>query len=309
MAQPDVVRALEALGMNLNEARAYAALLVLGPSTGYEVSQHAGIPRSAVYTVLRKLVSEGAARRAPGPPEKFSPTPAESLITQWKKRLDTSAEGLLEAVRRLDVAGAAPDAHSVSGYDRILEEATGLVHSAERTLVLSGWPRELERLDAELSLAAARGVYIVLFSHAALPPTLAGVRFSYGLPEAELAAFWQHRLAVIADDRRSLLGATERRPDDRAVVSDTVAIAEVALSQITLDITLLCQRHTHDAGPVLAKILGDRIGRLDSVSTKDAQLELGVTVAPAERQRVVPRAAAAAQAPASTKTKVRAQKR
>lgn len=276
MAQPDVVRALEALGMNLNEARAYASLLTRGPSTGYEVSQHAGIPRSAVYTVLRKLVAEGAARRSPGPPEKFSPTPPESLVSQWKKRLETSAEGLLDAVRRLDRAGAAPDAHSVSGYDRILEEATGLIHSAERTLVVSGWPRELALLAGELAAAQKRGVYVVLFSHAALPAGLPGVRFSYGLPEEALAAFWQHRLTLVADDRKSLLGATERRPEDRAVVSDTVAIAEVAVSQIALDITLLAQRHGHDAGPVLAKVLGDRIGRLDSVPSEGAPFELGV---------------------------------
>jgi sugar-specific transcriptional regulator TrmB len=275
MAETELVRALESLGMNLNEARAYGSLLVRGASTGYEVAQHSGIPRSAVYAVLRKLVTEGAARKSPGPPERFTATPAEALVAQWRKRLDTSAAGLLGAVARLDVAGAAPDAHSVQGYDRILEEATSLVHSAERTLVVSGWPRELALLQAELVRAERRGVTVVVFSHAALPPTLPGILFSYGLGEAALEAFWKHRLVVVADDRKSLLGAVERTSDDRAVVSDTVAIAEIAVSQVALDITLLSQRHGHDAGPVLATILGDRIGRLDTVPTKGASVLLG----------------------------------
>ncbi len=276
MAETELVRALEALGMNLNEARAYGALLARGASTGYEVAQHSGIPRSAVYTVLRKLVTEGAARRSPGPPERFTATPAEALVAQWRRRLDTSASSLLATVARLDVAGAAPDAHSVQGYDRIVEEATSVIHAAQRTLVVSAWPRELALLEHELVRAERRGVTLVVFSHAALPASVPGIHFSYGLDEAALEAFWNHRLVVVADDRKSLLGAVERAADDRAVVSDTVVIAEVAVSQIALDVTLLSQRHGHDAGPVLAMILGDRIGRLDTVPTNRAAVRLGV---------------------------------
>ncbi|MFO0550543.1 MAG: helix-turn-helix domain-containing protein [Polyangiaceae bacterium] len=268
MAERDILQALSALGFNLNESRAYASLLVLGASTGYEVAQHSGIPRSAVYTVLRKLVSGGAARRVPGPPERFTATSPDTLVAHLKKRLEASSVALREAAAALAPASTTPDAFSVQGYERIIEEASTIVHGAAHTLVISGWPRELVRLESEIERAVARGVYVVVFSHAALPEGLRGVRFSYGLAESDLEAFWRHRLVVIADDARSLLSATELADSDRAVVSDTVAIAEVAVSQIALDITLLSQRHKHDAGPVLAKILGDRIGRLDTLLAK-----------------------------------------
>jgi sugar-specific transcriptional regulator TrmB len=280
MAESELVRALEALGMNLNEARAYGSLLERGASTGYEVSQHAGIPRSAVYNVLRKLVSEGAARRSPGPPERFTAVGADMLVAQSKRRLEGSADAFLKAVRAMEIPDTAPDAHSVQGYDRIVEEACVLIAGARALLVLSGWSRELALLLPELARAETRGVNIVVFSHAALPKELPGTRFSYGLPEAELEAFWQHRLVVVADDKRSLLGAVERRALDRAVISDTPAIAEIAVSQISLDITLLSQRHGHDPGPVLAQILGDRIGRLDTLLTSEAAAELGVKRSP-----------------------------
>ncbi len=272
-----VVRALETLGFNLNEGRAYAALLVLGPSTGYEVSQRAGVPRSAVYAVLRKLVSEGAARGEPGPPERFSATPPDALLDQLKRRFDSSTEDLRTAIENLDVEPTVPDAFGVQGYERILEEAARVARGAEKTLVVSGWPRELAHLAADLEVAAHNDVYIVVFSHALIPTAVPGLHFSYGLEEAGLEAFWKHKLVVVADDRRSLLGATDRAPEDRAVVSETSAIAEIAVSQVALDITLLSQRHKHDVGDVMAKILGDRVGRLDSLLTPQTKPELGST--------------------------------
>lgn len=282
MTEPDVVKSLEALGFNLNEGRAYASLLARGASTGYEVAQHAGIPRSAVYSVLRKLVAQGAARRTAGPPERFSATPPQVVLSQLKKRFDASADGLREAVARLEVASNVPDVYGVEGYERILEEATALAQGSKKTLVISGWPREIERLGPEVARAEGRGVFVVVFSHGALPDSLVGTRFSYGVSEKDLESFWQHRLVVVADDTRCLLGATERHPSDRAVVSSTAAIAEIAVSQVALDVTLLAQRHDRDVGGVLAKMLGDRVGRLDSLLSGPARTEVGRTVSGAK---------------------------
>jgi sugar-specific transcriptional regulator TrmB len=288
MTELAVVRSLEALGFNLNEGRAYAALLQLGASTGYEISRRAGIPRSAVYTTLRKLVTEGAARQDAGPPERFTATPPDALLAALSQRFDTSQAALREAVARLDVSPSVPDVFAVQGYERILEEAARVVRAAERILLVSGWPRELVRLAGELQAAVARGVYVATFSHAALPEVVPGVVFSYGLAEADLEAFWEHKLVVVADDRRSLLGATNDDPGDRAIVTETRAIAEIAVSQVSLDITLLAGRHGADAGPVLAKLLGDRIGRMDSLLGRPHTPVLGeerVAKAAAKRPR------------------------
>lgn len=284
MTELAVVKALEALGFNLNEGRAYAALLRLGAATGYEVSRQASIPRSAVYATLRKLLAEGAARHDPGPPERFTATPPDALLASLGRRFESSQQSLRDAVARLDVAPAAPDVFAVQGTDRILDEAARIVHAAEKLLVVSGWPRELARLEEELQAAVRRGVYVATFSHAALPDSLPGVRFSYGLAEADLEAFWEHKLVVVADDRRSLLAATQGEPADRAIVSETKAIAEIAVSQVSLDITLLALRHGADVGAVMAKILGDRVGRMDSL-LPNAQPALLGDVREPERKR------------------------
>lgn len=267
MAEPDVVPALVALGFSLNESRAYAALLQESPATGYEVGVRAQIPRSAVYGVLRRLVKAGAARSIAGTPERFAPAPAEDLLVLLRKRFDTSTEQLEQAIRRIDTAPAAPDAFTVRGYERILEEGERLIRGAQHRVVVSGWPREIGQLAAELKRAAKRKVYIVLFSHAELPP-IAGEIFSYGLDEKNLEEFWKHRLVVVADDLRSLIGATEATDADAAVVSETSAIAEIATSQIALDITLLSQRQGRDIEGVMARMLGQRVGRLDTLLDK-----------------------------------------
>ena len=264
MAEPEVVTALTALGFSLNASRAYHALLRESPATGYEVGARAKIPRSAVYGVLRGLVAEGLARSVAGTPERFAAVPADHVLALLRKRFDQTSSKFEESVSRIDVAPIAPDAYSVRGYARILEEAERLVAGAESRLIISGWPREVAKLAAEVRKAYKRGAFLVMFSHSALPK-LPGNVFSYGLRETDLEAFWKHRLIIVADDKRTLIASTENTDHDHGVLSETVPVAEVATSHIALDITLLSQRTHHDVRKVMEKMLGDRVGRLDTL--------------------------------------------
>nr|MDQ3035864.1 hypothetical protein [Myxococcota bacterium] len=153
MAEPDVAVALTSLGFSLNEGRAYAALLRWGPQTGYEVGQRAQVPRSAVYGALRRLVSVGAARSIAGTPERFVASPPDTVLALLRKRFDAQAETLESAIAELDVSLEVPDAFSVRGYERVMEEAERLVRTAEARLTISGWPRELTQLREALAEA------------------------------------------------------------------------------------------------------------------------------------------------------------
>jgi len=253
-----------ALGFNLNEGRAYAALLEGGPCTGYEVSQHAGVARSAAYNVLRRLVETGAARSIPGSPERFVATPPEGLVAMLRKRFESSAEHLASAAQEL-ATPAEPSAYRVRGYRRVIEEAGTLIDASDEALLVSGWPREIESLRKELTAAERRGVYVVVFSHATLREDTPGERFSYGVDEVELESFWPHRLLVVKDHRRTLVGDAAGRDDDTAIVSDTPAVVELATGQVALDITLLAHRRGQDVQEVMSRALGHRVGRLDDL--------------------------------------------
>jgi sugar-specific transcriptional regulator TrmB len=164
----------------------------------------------------------GALKKAP---ERFVPASPDDLLSMLRKRFDSSAETLADAVRKIEIAPPVPDAFSVSGYDRILEEAERIVRSANRRLAVSVWAREAKALATELKRAQKRGAYVVVFSHCALPPLFprekGGHVFSYELEESELETFWKHRLIVVADDRTTLIGATEKRDTDTAIDAHT----------------------------------------------------------------------------------------
>jgi sugar-specific transcriptional regulator TrmB len=260
----DLLPALAALGFSLNESRAYAALLQESPATGYEIGVRAQVPRSAVYGVLRRLVESGAARSIAGPPERFVPVPLDDLLALLRTRFEASATALEEAVNELDFAPPTPDAFSVRGYARVLEEARRIVRTARVRLVVSGWPRELVAIGPDLRHAHERDVHIVIFSHSALPQ-LPGEVFSYGLKEGALEAFWKHRLVVVADDTRTVIAEAEQSDDDHGVISETRVIADVATSQVALDITLLSQRRNLDVSGVMGRMLGPKVGRLDTL--------------------------------------------
>ena len=53
--QDRLIRALNQFGFTTSDAKAYMALLKSHPATGYELTASSGIPRSAIYNVLRRL--------------------------------------------------------------------------------------------------------------------------------------------------------------------------------------------------------------------------------------------------------------
>ncbi len=92
--------------------------------------------------------------------------------------------------------------------------------------------------------------------------------YSYGLDEKDLEAFWKHKLILIVDHSRTLMGGAEPEDDSDAVVTGHPAITEVALNNIALDITLLSQRRKLDSSDSMVEMLGERLGSLDPLVAK-----------------------------------------
>ena len=262
MAQDEILDSLTALGFSTNEARAYRGLLVESPATGYEIAQRANIPRSAIYAVLKRLEDGGLVARVEESPARYAPLPPGDLMGHLRRLFEGSLRSLDDAIRRMRPPPPPVDLWNVSGYDEVLERAGSLIEAAERFIFLSVWKREAERLAPALAAAARRKVKIIAFSFCSLDD-LPGRVFSYGLEEHDLEAFWKHKLILVVDHARTLMGGTE--PSDRsdAVVTGHPAIAEVALNNIALDITLLSQRKKLDATESMVEMLGERLGSLD----------------------------------------------
>lgn len=78
------------LGLSEYETRVYVALVAEGVSEGRKLGIKSGVPRTKVYSTLKKLMERGLVFELPGPPAKFAPTaPAEAfqshLVTLQKQ--------------------------------------------------------------------------------------------------------------------------------------------------------------------------------------------------------------------------------
>jgi HTH-type transcriptional regulator, sugar sensing transcriptional regulator len=266
MSRDDILDSLEALGFSTNEARAYRGLLVESPATGYEIAQRAGIPRSAIYAVLKRLEDGGLVARVEETPARYAPLPPSDLLGVLRRRFDGSLKNLDEAVRRMKPPPPPVDLWNVSGYAEVIDRAESLIQIAREYVFISMWKREADRLQPALEAAAKRKVKVTAFSFCALPG-IPGRVYSYGLDEKDLEAFWKHKVILVVDHARTLMGGCE--PDkSEAVVTGHPAINEVALNNIALDITLLSQRKKVDATESMIEMLGDRLGSLDPLVAK-----------------------------------------
>jgi sugar-specific transcriptional regulator TrmB len=268
VTRDDILESLTALGFSTNEARAYRALLVESPATGYEIAQRASIPRSAIYAVLKRLEDGGLVARVEQSPVRYAPLPPLDLMSVLRRRFEGSLEALAESVRRLRPPPPPVDLWNVAGYEEVVDRAASLIDGAQHFLFLSIWRREARRLAARLDGAHKRKVKIITFSFCALDDVVPGRVFSYGLEEKDLEAFWKHKLILVVDHARTLMGGTEPSESSEAVITGHPAIIEVALNNIALDITLLSQRKKIDATESMVEMLGDRLGSLDPLVAK-----------------------------------------
>lgn len=236
-----IVESLRQLGLTTTEARTYVALLKSHPATGYEVAARSEVPRSAIYGVLHRLEGLGLINPIQQKPAKFVPLPPERLLELFRSRFDRSLEQLEGSLSSFDAQVDEAPTWSVRGYAPLLELARGLIDASEQVVHASLWRREALALEAPLRRAVERGVNVVLFSFNDLPEGL-GRRLAYGIPESKLESYWGHKLILVADRRRMLVGGAELTESNRGVVTEETTLIEMATSNLVLDLTLYGER-------------------------------------------------------------------
>src|SRR5437660_9501118 len=96
---------LTPFGFTATESLAYAALLRLGPSTGYAVAHATRVARANTYGALEGLVSRTAALRLPGRPARYRATDPAALIAQLAAEQGEALDRLSRSLRGADRAG------------------------------------------------------------------------------------------------------------------------------------------------------------------------------------------------------------
>lgn len=248
---------LAGVGLTRNEALAYVTLLEFeGPATGYEVAQRSGIPRSAVYTVLRRLEQAGGAFCAGAEPARYVPTEPRRFVEAMRQDMGSRLDRLRDALGRLPARSHPEPVWILDRYEEVLGRIEAMIRGAERSLHLSLWPREIERLGPALQAAAERPLHRVLHCPVRLDRPPAGFSCWFSTTDADPPkAAWSHKARVIADRREALIGGTEPDAINRAVWTGNPSIVDLAADALVLDITLLAERTGRECAADVAPMM------------------------------------------------------
>ncbi|MCF7823528.1 MAG: hypothetical protein K9N35_05090 [Candidatus Marinimicrobia bacterium] len=260
--------ALKSFGFTSNEAKAYLSLLQNNPATGYEVSGKSGIPRSAIYEILKRLENTGMVSCVDTNPTRYIPLPPDNFFEMLENNFSANLDALKASLQNVNADLEVGDLWNIRGYDTMIERAKTMIRGAESSVYLSIWRTELEKLHADLKEAEKRGVNIVIFSFCEIPADV-GTIFSYNLDSKRLKNVWSSKILLVADRDSALLGGVEMLPSNKVAWTKNTAIVSIALNYIILDLTLFGQRYNIDMGEVIARMLEGEIRDLDDLLHED----------------------------------------
>lgn len=258
-----LVEQLVKLGLAGNEALAWLVLVEADSGeglTGYEVAARSGVPRSAVYAVLRKLEAVGAAFSYGQEPLRFAANDPGRWLDGIRRQTDQRVAEVSAGLAALPKHQRPEPIWIVSRYEDVISRIDRLIRSAERSLYLSLWPRELELLLPAIREVADRPIHRVLHSPAPTSLVLAG--FSAWIDDTDdtRRASWSHKALVVIDRAEALIGGTEPGADNHAVVTRNPSLVDTATNHIVLDITLMARARGLDPAEVVAPMMRPHLG-------------------------------------------------
>ncbi|MER5648447.1 helix-turn-helix domain-containing protein [Streptosporangium sp. NPDC002524] len=273
----DVVEQLQRLGMSGYEAKAYVTLVGAGqPLNGYEVAKRSGVPRSTVYETLGKLVAKGAAYELRGSDDAtdYLPLPPRSLLERMRREFTDSIESLEVSLPAIVAPPKAHLIHNLKDAGALLARAEDVVAGARGDLFLSIWPEEMGLLSSLVRRAVERGVETSVM-HFGTAREQVGNLYEHRFPspppfldeQGGLKENPDHRLLVVAGDRREALVGGFAGGTAWGVYTEDPAVVAMAVEYVRQDIALqiVADRVGHEAmreiwatDPDLRRFLADR---------------------------------------------------
>ena len=225
------------LGFTAYEAKAYISLLQNSPATRYELSKNSGVPRSAIYEVIKQLENFGAVNALYSNPVKYVPLPPEQLFNLLANRLNGRISEARKSLKNIEPNLLSDHLWNIVGYQNMIHKASEIIAKAETEIYLSLWKREFKLLQGELKKARDRGVKITLFSFTDIDFE-ADFVYTYNLDERKLSKMWAHKLILVSDHQELLMGEADNVIPKKTAWTTNKAIVDIATNHIILDITL-----------------------------------------------------------------------
>lgn len=167
MAGPvERIEILTGLGLSTYQARAYEALLRLGPTDAHRLAKASDVPYTRIYQVCRDLHQKGLVTETLDKPRMYRPTPVEDWLAARSRSLEEEATTLRQNLphlarvfsTRADADGNPEDAAArvwmSLGRRRVVAQLEDLIASAERSLLLRTDARVLQDILPALEAKA-----------------------------------------------------------------------------------------------------------------------------------------------------------
>ena len=262
--EADVIAQLSQFGFSKNEAKAYLSLLVQNPATRYEISQRSGVPRSAIYDIMKKMELTGVVSTIGNKPVQYIPISTDQLSQNLTSQFEHNIEELKKKMSKIDTESSEGNVWNIKGYQAMIDHLRSVIDNAEESIFCSIWNREFDELLPQFIKAEERGVEIVNFSFTGLDKPV-GKNFSYGIEDDKLKEIWQRQIIVVADRKAVLLGSSNQSKDNQAIWTTNPAVLNISLNNIILDITLYAQRKNVNVEAVLETMMDRNLGSIENL--------------------------------------------
>ena len=94
----------ESVGLSENEAKVYVSLVERGVSEAREISLVCGVPRTKVYSVLKRLVNMGLVVEVPGDPKRFMPNSPKKAFSSYLEEYQSRARDFILLISSMEKA-------------------------------------------------------------------------------------------------------------------------------------------------------------------------------------------------------------
>jgi sugar-specific transcriptional regulator TrmB len=161
-----VLATLQRMGLTYYGAKAYAALVEMGPSTAGKIAEEAGVPRSKIYEVLKRLEEEKWIMVERGRPLTYKVRHPREVMDERKSALYADvdyASTELSRVHERHMEKEAPKVWLLRGMDNIVSRTLDMMDRAKHDISLLGAiysPEEIERLKSEITRARKKGISV-----------------------------------------------------------------------------------------------------------------------------------------------------
>lgn len=157
---------LQKLGLTSYEAKAYTALVALGPATATELSIESEVPRPKIYGALQRLEEEKWITVSKGKPSTYIPRYPREVVEQRKtlfcSELDQMSNELTSLYDR-QIENESLNALLIRGFDSISAKMMEMMDRTRRSVMIMGTfvsPVEIEQLNKKIIKAKKKDVTV-----------------------------------------------------------------------------------------------------------------------------------------------------